>query len=65
MHDLKVENCVLFGGITEDLSAGHSLSALRDCSEEVREEPGCIGVFCKQTKKQPQKPGSQTPKNYC
>ena len=30
---------------TEDLSPGHSLSALRECSEEARGEPGYIGVF--------------------
>ena len=41
MHNLKVENYALFGGLAEDLSPGYSLSALRDCSEEVRE--------CKQT----------------
>ena len=33
---------------TEDLNPGCSLSdALRDCSEEIREEPGYIGVFAK------------------
>ena len=31
---------------TKDLSLGNSISdSLRDCSEEVREEPGYIGVF--------------------
>ena len=51
MHNLKVENYVVFGGHTEDLSLGDRLSdALRNCSEEVREEPGYIGVFAVKTK---------------
>ena len=45
MHNLQVENYVLLNGLTEDLSPGYSLSALRDCSKEVREEPGYIGVL--------------------
>ena len=41
MHNLKVENSVLFSRHTEDLSQDTaSQIALRDCSEEVREEPG-------------------------
>ena len=32
MHNLKVENYVLFGGHTEVIT-------LRDCSREVKEEP--------------------------
>lgn len=37
---------------SEDLSLGDSPPiTLRDCSEEVREEPGCIGAFAR-------KPGS-------
>ena len=47
MHNLKVENCVLFGGHTEDLSQGF---ALRDSSKEVREDPGYKGVFAKKTR---------------
>lgn len=43
MHNLKVENDVLFGGLAEDSSLGGSL-------EEVREEPGCIGVFIAKTR---------------
>ena len=31
---------------TKDLSLGNSISdSLRDCSQEVREEPGYTGVF--------------------
>ena len=46
-HNLKVENYVfLLGDKTEDLSLEDSAQiALRDCSENVREEPGYIGVF--------------------
>ena len=39
-YNLKFENYVLFGRLNEDLSQEYSLSALRDCYEEVREEPG-------------------------
>ena len=39
MHNFKVENYVLFGGISEDLSPEKaSQIALRDCIEEVRED---------------------------
>ena len=39
MHNFKVENYVLFGGISEDLSPEKSSQiALRDCIEEVRED---------------------------
>ena len=45
-HSLKVEDCVLFEGLAEDLSLeAASQTALRDCSEEVREEPGYTGLF--------------------
>ena len=47
MYNLKVENYVLFGGLTQVLILGCSLSELRDGYEEVREEPGYIGVFAK------------------
>ena len=51
-HNLKVENYVLFGGFTEDLSLGRSLS---DGSEELLQRgergPGFVGVL-------QQKPGS-------
>ena len=51
MHPLKVENYVLFGGLSEDLSLGSSFSDhSRNCSEEVREEPGYMGVFATKTK---------------
>lgn len=35
MHDLQVENCVLFGGLAEDLSP----IALRDCSLGLSPQP--------------------------
>ena len=38
-HNLKVENYVYLADKTEDLSLGRSLSALRNCPEEVRKEP--------------------------
>ena len=43
----KVESYVLLGDPTEDYSPGNSLSALRNCSKEVREEPEYLGVFTK------------------
>ena len=47
MHNLKVENYVLLGGLSENFKPREqSLKiALRDCSEEVREELGYIGVL--------------------
>lgn len=47
MHNLKVENYVFLGGLSENFKPrGQSLKiALRDCSEEVREELGYIGVL--------------------
>ena len=42
MHKLKVENYILFGELFKNLRQGYSLSALRDCSEEIREKPGYI-----------------------
>ena len=33
---LKIENHIIVGRLTEDLSKGGSLTALRDYSEEVR-----------------------------
>lgn len=51
MPKLKVENYVLFCEDTEDLSLGDRTQlALRDCSEEEREEPGYRGVLQKQNK---------------
>ena len=50
-HNLKVENYVLFGRHTKDLSQDvASQIVLRDCFEEIREESGCIGVFATKTK---------------
>ena len=47
MHNLKVENYVFLGGLSENFKPrGQSLKiALRDCSEEVREELGYIWLF--------------------
>ena len=42
MHKPKVENYILFGELSKNLSQGFSLSALRDCSAETREKPGYI-----------------------
>ena len=44
MHKLKVENYILFGELSKNLSQGYSLSALRDCSEEIRKKSGYIEV---------------------
>ena len=54
-------------GPYEDYSPGETASqiALRDCSEEVREEPRYIGVFAEKEQKTNKKtPGSQS-KDYC
>ena len=60
MCNIRVENYVLFGQITEDLSPGDNLSvAPRDCSEGVREEPRHTGDFAGS-----QKPGSQNIKRF-
>ena len=46
MHNLKVENSVLFSRHTEDLSQETaSQIALRDCYKEVREKSEYIGSF--------------------
>ena len=53
MHNLKVENYVLFGALLRPKvwdTASHI--ALRDCSKEVWEEPGYIGIFVKNKTKQ-------------
>ena len=46
MHNLKLDNCVLFGRLTENYSLEHSLS---DSSEGLfqrgREKPGYTSVF--------------------
>ena len=48
MHNLKADN---YWGQYEYLSQGYRLSvALRDSSEEGREEPGYIGVFATKTR---------------
>ena len=48
LHNLKVENYVLFSKLAEDFCSGDSLSGLRYCSEEEREEPGHIEEFLQQ-----------------
>lgn len=51
MHTLKVESSVLSRGLPGDVSQDTaSQVALRDCSEEVTEEPGSVGVSAKKTK---------------
>ena len=45
-HNLKAEHNALFGDKTEGLGPGHSLSlGSTDGSEEVRGEPGYVGVL--------------------
>ena len=44
-RNLKVENYVLFGRLE-----AASQIALRDCSKDVREGPGYIGVFATKTR---------------
>ena len=46
-HTVQVENYVLFRDITENYIAQDTASqiALRNCSKEVREQPGYIRVF--------------------
>ena len=50
MHNLKVENYVLFSDLTK-----HKMSAiqkaLRNRTKEIREEQGYIGVFAEKKKK--------------
>lgn len=45
VHNREADNSAFFGEHTEGFSPGNNLSALRHCSEEVREEPGNTGVF--------------------
>ena len=49
MHCLQVETYVLFGEFSEGLSPRDrpSGSYKRECSEEVREQPGYTGIFAK------------------
>ena len=46
MHTLKVESSVLSEGLPGDLSQ----NTASHCSEEVREEPGSVGVSATKTK---------------
>ena len=50
MHNPEADHSAFFGEHTEDLSPGNNLSALRHCSEEVREEPGYTGVLVNKQK---------------
>ena len=60
-YNPKVATYVLFRELTEDCSPGDSPQiALRNYSEEVREEPGYRGVFAGEKKK-----CSQTSKDDC
>lgn len=62
VHNLKLKNYVLFSRATEDLSSGKvSQIALRDYSEEVREEPEYTRVLPKEQIKQV----VRTWKDYC
>ena len=47
LQNLKVENYVLFIRLSEDFKPRkqNSQITLRRCSEDVREEPGYIGVL--------------------
>ena len=61
VHNPEADHSAFFGEHTEDLSPGNNLSALRHCSEEVREEPGYTGVLVnKQTNKK-----QVASKDYC
>ena len=53
-HNLNFENYSLSGRFIKDLSLGYSFSALSNCSKEVKEETGYIGVL----------PQSKSTKNY-
>ena len=46
-HNLNFENYILSGRFIKYLSLGYSFSALRNCSKEVKEETGYIGVLPK------------------
>ena len=63
MHNLKVENSVSFEDLLRTI-AGETASqiVLRNCSKEVVEEPGDIGVFVENKTKQI---CCQTSKGYC
>ena len=50
MHNLKVENYFLFGELSENLSPEDSLSALKDSSKGVSEQPGYIGISATKTR---------------
>ena len=59
-YSLQVGNYILFGHLSEDCSWDGSLSdSPRNCSKEVRKEPGYIGVLAQN------KTCSQTSKDYC
>lgn len=51
MQNLKVAYYVLFSGLTDGLSLGDKLSdSSEGLSEEVREEPGYLGVSVTETR---------------
>lgn len=62
MHNLNITGYVLFKDLTEDNMAREAVSqvALRNYSNEVREEPGYTGIFAEKKKK---KTCSQTSKD--
>ena len=54
MHNLRIENCVLFDRFSEDIAQKRtSQITLKDRSEEEREERGYIGVFAIKQQKNP------------
>ena len=59
MHNIKVENYVLFGGLAEDLSPGDSLSASEGLFQRGNGEARIYRSFC--NKKQV----VRTSKDYC
>lgn len=66
MHNLNITGYVLFKDLTEDYMAREAVSqiALRNYSNEVREEPGYTGIFAeKNKKKNKKKTCSQTSKD--
>lgn len=57
MHNLNITGYVLFKDLTEDYMAREAVSqiALRNYSNEVREEPGYTGIFAEKNKKKNKK----------
>ena len=59
MHNLKVENYVLFGGLAENLSPGDSLSDSREgLFQRGKGGPGIYRMFCIKKNQQQQVAGT-------